>query len=886
MSAEKKAAVINLAEADRAAKAFSHETMSNPLGTCPASQNQVFVVPARYALSHTSAEHAALQPGVQPQSHPIAVRRLRSGFVYLWEHQGPLKRYAVTSNARLQEQLLDDNNTQPLAGGLTGFILDKRLQAWLLYTEYPLDAAHCQQLSQLDSRQRYMRQLDLHEVGERLQAAHCPPLSDAEKVVSELLPEAFVHSVAVDHHLNAEEYRQGIDTLGDHMMKSPTPEAIKTYTDAMYWVRTREDIAAKCPPEKLHEPAPGHWSAEPWDALRTRDWLEAARSDARELWPVFACLDDDLGVLRDINHEQEALEARHEAWHEQNTLRLTVGGFIRSLISEDAGEVASLLSYRYRDHNIELTNEQGEILLDAHHQLDELFKEESRINQERGRQYSHSEADILLSAVRERVQATVQPVRRFIPEELHTEVEAVVRGYRAEKVANLENHSLSAKVGEYINVQAMNTWLDQTAPEHFRHVEQRHAALYNDRGLYLKRHHSGTWFADYDNLHVRDWLTQLASACLSGQCLRKCGAEQYAEYVRSADKGALRQLFFAWSPTLEGVLNVDTRLVEILAAMSPENQSNARQALSKLLAPLSEPILNDIGAMARNGENHWNILVKRLSAALVMLKGEQGERFSNAWASIMVAMGLAEKGGLAQTVKGKIKVWSVSASSGNNLMNWVDAARHSIAHGMLNKIQQAPEVRASGEYWIVPWETVTAAATRHTSISQAGTNSMGLLVIGLENPDPDAEEGNQHFSMGFNCGGGETAMALWECVRSYMEIGPQATPDCNFSLSKTNYNGRGVFWGVCYAYADGIRQHCVKGEFEKAAWAIFCIFAFNAPLAFMLQEWKLAPPPDLNHPDITEWSKPLPAEQWAKRSPELEAAIAKHEAQLKAKAHP
>ncbi len=189
-------------------------------------------------------------------------------------------------------------------------------------------------------------------------------------------------------------------------------------------------------------------------------------------------------------------------------------------------------------------------------------------------------------------------------------------------------------------------------------------------------------------------------------------------------------------------------------------------------------------------------------------------------------------------------------------------------------------LKSDGEYWIVPWETVTAAATRHTSISQAGTNSMGLLVIGLENPDPDAEEGNQHFSMGFNCGGGETAMALWECVRSYMEIGPQATPDCNFSLSKTNYNGRGVFWGVCCTYANGIRQHCVKGEFEKATWAIFCIFAFNAPLAFMLQEWKLAPPPDLNHPDITEWSKPLPAKQWAKRSPELEAAIARREAQL------
>ena len=53
---------------------------------------------------------------------------------------------------------------------------------------------------------------------------------------------------------------------------------------------------------------------------------------------------------------------------------------------------------------------------------------------------------------------------------------------------------------------------------------------------------------------------------------------------------------------------------------------------------------------------------------------------------------------------------------------------------------------------------------------------MGLLIIGFENPDPQAKDDNKHFSFGFNCGGGTTAMALWECIRSYMEIGPQAVP--------------------------------------------------------------------------------------------------------------
>ncbi|MEE1961042.1 hypothetical protein [Pseudomonas auratipiscis] len=43
---------------------------------------------------------------------------------------------------------------------------------------------------------------------------------------------------------------------------------------------------------------------------------------------------------------------------------------------------------------------------------------------------------------------------------------------------------------------------------------------------------------------------------------------------------------------------------------------------------------------------------------------------------------------------------------------------------------------------------------------------------------------------------------------------------------------------------------------------------------------KGAPPPSLDYPAIIEWSKPLPPEQWAKRSPELEAAIAQREAEL------
>ena len=177
--------------------------------------------------------------------------------------------------------------------------------------------------------------------------------------------------------------------------------------------------------------------------------------------------------------------------------------------------------------------------------------------------------------------------------------------------------------------------------------------------------------------------------------------------------------------------------------------------------------------------------------------------------------------------------------------------------------------RDNGEYWIVPWETVTAAATQQSSVSQAGKATMGLLVIGFENPDPLAKEDNKHFSLGFNCGGGTTAMALWECMRSYMEIGPEAVPVSRVGVAPYEETQIG-----------SIISDLRKGNLFGVLWGIFCITILGTYLAEKLQDLKLSHPPDLPYPDIIEWSKPLPPEQWAKRSPELEEAIAKREAEL------
>ena len=117
-----------------------------------------------------------------------------------------------------------------------------------------------------------------------------------------------------------------------------------------------------------------------------------------------------------------------------------------------------------------------------------------------------------------------------------------------------------------------------------------------------------------------------------------------------------------------------------------------------------------------------------------------------------------------------------------------------------------------------------------------------------------------------------------------MEIGPHVLPQGNdFEKSRASLKGRGLLWGTCCAYAESFWLHMRKGELWEATYLILCIFLFGGPLIFMLQTWKLSPPPTLDYPEIIEWSKPLPPEQWAKRSDALEAAIIQREAELAAR---
>lgn len=472
MSAKQLAMVDRAAQAERAAKAQPHVDINNTMTPCPASQPELFVVPVRYALAEEKAENPCCIPGMTTQSRPMAARRLRAGFVYLWQDKGPLKRYAVSPNGRLKEQTLDADATLVLDATLAGLALAKIHDAWMLYSEFPLNAEHCQSLSDSSTKRReHMRHVALRAVANELQAEHCPPLDKAVEVMAELIPRTFAQSMKADPQRGAED----TDALGETVMKDPTPANIKAYTDAMHRVRERENVIAQYP--SASDQPPGEWSAEPWDGHGTQDWLDSAKAQSEGRFAIFACLDDDLGVLRDINHEQEWVEASHEKWQSENNLRLSIGGFVRSLITEDGAELAGSVSYRYKERDISLTPEQGQVMLDTQHRLDEELKAETRARQYGG-QPNRAEA----AARDARIAVIVAPVRAFIPADLYNEIEFVVREYRAEKHANLNNHSFSAKVGKYIDLEAMNTWFTQTAAAHYQQIEQRHTALFADRG--------------------------------------------------------------------------------------------------------------------------------------------------------------------------------------------------------------------------------------------------------------------------------------------------------------------------------------------------------------------------------------------------------------------
>ena len=195
--------------------------------------------------------------------------------------------------------------------------------------------------------------------------------------------------------------------------------------------------------------------------------------------------------------------------------------------------------------------------------------------------------------------------------------------------------------------------------------------------------------------------------------------------------------------------------------------------------------------------------------------------------------------------------------------------------------RQRREVRITtpdGEEWTVPWDRVHALAPNATMIGQFGAAQMGGLILWfpyaheIDQPYHKKKEG---WVMMVSPGPGIAAMRQWECIRSFMEVGPEAAPEPMQDFRDKSLKD---------IFLDGFNDVREKHGFVVAVlWdiGVWCVL-FNIMTYHWLHRKKFAVIPDLESPESIAWSQPLPPEQWAKRSPELEAAIAEREQDLAA----
>jgi len=192
--------------------------------------------------------------------------------------------------------------------------------------------------------------------------------------------------------------------------------------------------------------------------------------------------------------------------------------------------------------------------------------------------------------------------------------------------------------------------------------------------------------------------------------------------------------------------------------------------------------------------------------------------------------------------------------------------------------------KPDGDYWFVPWERVHAIAPSALSLSPAGASKEGSLMLWLPLKGQEYEDYSPDktgWVLMVNTGGGRAPMAQWECIRSFMEVGPEVVPDSSIPETSEKIEREG-YWGAWKSYVVQLFDEIKAKEIGSALTTLCGLTIFGIPWVVILLGKKLEHIPDLTAPDAIEWSKPLPPEQWAKRSPELESAIAEQDAALKA----
>jgi hypothetical protein len=176
-----------------------------------------------------------------------------------------------------------------------------------------------------------------------------------------------------------------------------------------------------------------------------------------------------------------------------------------------------------------------------------------------------------------------------------------------------------------------------------------------------------------------------------------------------------------------------------------------------------------------------------------------------------------------------------------------------IATAIYFKKKHAPRL----EYVYYPWEKLVAYIEKRDAVGPALFTEQVMLTLAVPDPDdPETALAATSISVGHETAG----IAQWESLRRFMEDGPEACPDPQNNDTLAHY-----------------KESCRKARQEKSTgawlWKKVGDWFFQRYLAYKITEWRTNKLMPRSLPqELHDWSEPVPGEEQAKPSEELQKA--------------
>lgn len=397
---------------------YDTNSCDSAIQSCPLKEEQVFIVPTRYACSEESYQFNGILSYNLNKTHNTAIRKIRPGYLYLWQASTGLRQFTITEQGSFVETAVQDQSQNLKSGGLYGLMLQANEEALLCYIEgIPLDQENTKKLSNSASfRKAKMRSVNLEQL--KLGAndvKHTIHINESDQVIAELLenktkkiaeeyyqkyPDSIIYRYSEIY--SSKRYEQSEATLKQYIQEQLQANNL-TGEDARHFeVDLRLALYRYNKEQNLAE---GIWSTTEWNLTNTKSWLDEIKNEAEKnrvnlstifykaktdriketpnnpndpeykkldkldsyyknaLPAYFIVLDDPIGMMADIEKTQNLEIKLFEAWQAKHSIRTTIAQFIKSLTTQQGSELASRLAYKYKGNAFKPTNAQADEML-------------------------------------------------------------------------------------------------------------------------------------------------------------------------------------------------------------------------------------------------------------------------------------------------------------------------------------------------------------------------------------------------------------------------------------------------------------------------------------------------------------------------------------------